>query len=333
VSQEEEIQARLSAQIEVLERQLDSWAALGFTTRPEFSRAVERKQLLQSDLEISKRRLSNALLTKEEREQKQGLRYVSQAPAPISPLRGSWRGSQERSTQMPPNPPTNFPSDLWPKTCLILADAVQKFPDRRRQMPELCEHLISDMTPLYCGAVLDGTMKADAALREDLGGMQDLLRSLLMHNDDGPRSGFGGLSNQAYQIYVEARNTEAWRMFTKAIANAQDAQGLFKTVADAEQSVESKSTNAAVGPFTHSEDYRSVTVRGDTYTLTSEQAAMIQILYEAHENGNPDLSIAYILEQLDKKSSRWQDTFKSNPKAKEALVKSGARKGTLRLNV
>jgi hypothetical protein len=94
-----------------------------------------------------------------------------------------------------------------------------------------------------------------------------------------------------------------------------------------------KSTNVAVGPFTHSEDYRSVTLRGKTHTLTSQQAQMIEILHEAHKNGNPDVSIAHIQERLEKNNSRWQDTFKSNPKAKKALVISGARKGTLRLNV
>jgi hypothetical protein len=86
-------------------------------------------------------------------------------------------------------------------------------------------------------------------------------------------------------------------------------------------------------PFVHSEDYRTVTVRGETCTLTSEQAAMIQILHKAHKNGTPDISIAHILEELGKKSSRWQDTFKSNPTAKRALVRSGNRKGTLRLNL
>jgi hypothetical protein len=157
---------------------------------------------------------------------------VSQAPLPGARLPGTWTPTHVKPTEVPANPPTNFPGELWPNTCVILAEAVQKFPDRRRQMPELCKHVISEMTPVYCGAVVDGTMKADEVLREDFGGMQDLLRSLLSHNDDGPSSGFGGLSNQAYQIYVKARNSEEWRMLTKAIANAHGA--------------ESKSANAAV---------------------------------------------------------------------------------------
>ena len=89
----------------------------------------------------------------------------------------------------------------------------------------------------------------------------------------------------------------------------------------------------AVGPFSHAQDYRSVTVRGKTYALTSRQAQMIQILHGAYENGNPDMGVDYILEQLGTKNSRWQDTFKGNRNAKQALVKSGASKGTLRLNL
>ena len=95
--------------------------------------------------------------------------------------------------------------------------------------------------------------------------------------------------------------------------------------------LQNKQTTTPAAGFSHSPDYRSVIVRGETYTLTSQQAQMIQILHEAHENGTPDISIAHILEKLEKRSSRWQDTFKSYPKAR-ALVKS-SRKGTLRLNL
>jgi lambda repressor-like predicted transcriptional regulator len=192
------------------------------------------------------------------------VRPVSRSAAPPIALSrtGGWKSRQPKPAEVPANPPTNFPSDLWPKTCVILADAVKKFPDRRQQMLELCKHFISEMTPLYRGAVVDGTMKAADVLREGFGGMQDLLHSLLIHNGDGPRSGFGDLSNKAYQIYLEARNSEEWRKLTIAVANAQEVQGLFKVVANAEmevfgqnfltpanlaQGAESKSANVAVG--------------------------------------------------------------------------------------
>jgi hypothetical protein len=93
-----------------------------------------------------------------------------------------------------------------------------------------------------------------------------------------------------------------------------------------------RKTNHA-GPFTYSEDYRCVTVRGEAFTLTSRQAHMIQLLHRAHQNGKSEVSIHSILEELETETSRWQDTWRSNRKARESLIKSGARKGTLHLNL
>jgi hypothetical protein len=85
--------------------------------------------------------------------------------------------------------------------------------------------------------------------------------------------------------------------------------------------------------FSHSPDYRSVTIRGKPHTLTARQAQMIQILHEAEKKGTPDVSIAYIQEQLETRNSRWQDTWRSNSEARKALIKTGARRGTLRLKL
>jgi hypothetical protein len=92
-------------------------------------------------------------------------------------------------------------------------------------------------------------------------------------------------------------------------------------------------TNAAASPFSHSEDYRTVTVRGQTHLLTPRQAQMIEILHEARKNRTPEVSNAHILERLDTPNGRWQDTWKSNKEARDALIQGGARKGTLRLNL
>jgi hypothetical protein len=85
--------------------------------------------------------------------------------------------------------------------------------------------------------------------------------------------------------------------------------------------------------FTHSADYRSVAFRGKNFSLTARQAKMIEILHKAHANGNPDISTDYIMAELETKGSRWQDTFKSSLGARKALIATGARKGTLRLNL
>lgn len=85
--------------------------------------------------------------------------------------------------------------------------------------------------------------------------------------------------------------------------------------------------------FEHSEDYRSAIIHGRDYSLTARQAHMIQILHVAYEKNLPDVAIARILEELETEKSRWQDTWRTNPKARKALIRSGNRKGTLRLNL
>jgi hypothetical protein len=85
--------------------------------------------------------------------------------------------------------------------------------------------------------------------------------------------------------------------------------------------------------FLHSDDYRSVTVRGQNFTLTSRQAHVIQILDENRRNGLPDVGKDYLLEKLETPNSRLRDSFKSNFLAWKVLVKTGTKKGTVRLNV
>jgi hypothetical protein len=87
------------------------------------------------------------------------------------------------------------------------------------------------------------------------------------------------------------------------------------------------------GGFTHSDDYRSVTLRGVRISLTSKQAQVIQILHKAYESGNPEVGNATVLEKLETGSSRLRDTFRSNPKAWAVLVRQGGTKGSYRLNI
>jgi hypothetical protein len=89
--------------------------------------------------------------------------------------------------------------------------------------------------------------------------------------------------------------------------------------------------------FFHSEDYASVTLRGQTFTLTSRQRQMIQILNEAYESRRPDVGVDYILVKLAgehrAEGRRWQDIWRWDPDARQALIKQGEQKGTLRLNI
>ena len=84
--------------------------------------------------------------------------------------------------------------------------------------------------------------------------------------------------------------------------------------------------------FTHSEDFRSVCIMGQGFTLTPAQAKIIELLHEAWENGNPDLGHAFILVKLESTSKRLRDLFQSNRGAWKALIIS-KKKGTARLNL
>jgi hypothetical protein len=85
--------------------------------------------------------------------------------------------------------------------------------------------------------------------------------------------------------------------------------------------------------FTHSPDYRAVTLRGKDFTLMSRQAQMIEFLDKARESGQPDVRFDYILEEMGTHVSRSQDTWRTSLEARKALIRTGTRKGTLRLNL
>jgi len=87
--------------------------------------------------------------------------------------------------------------------------------------------------------------------------------------------------------------------------------------------------------FSHSPDYRSVTKNGKNYSLTTNQAAIIQLLHEAFKNGNPEISQELVFDRIgsDAYNPRIRDTFKSNPEASKELIVPGKRKGLIRLNI
>jgi hypothetical protein len=88
-----------------------------------------------------------------------------------------------------------------------------------------------------------------------------------------------------------------------------------------------------VPSFEHSEDFRSVSYSGKTYTLTPKQAQSIKILFEAQERKMPDVAQDYILNEVSPSSSqkRLRDIFKRNLKVWKALIEPGDKKGTFRL--
>jgi hypothetical protein len=91
---------------------------------------------------------------------------------------------------------------------------------------------------------------------------------------------------------------------------------------------------AGTGPdcARHSLDYRSVRWCGTDYTFTSVQAACVKLLWEAWENGTPELGQATILEHeyVGSESSRLVDLFKKHP-AWQTMIVSGTTSGSYRL--
>jgi hypothetical protein len=90
--------------------------------------------------------------------------------------------------------------------------------------------------------------------------------------------------------------------------------------------------------FQHSADYRSVACRGEAFTFTPAQAAIVQALHEAHRNKTPDLSQATLLELAGcETSNRVRDLFRVNnvmhPAWGTLIVPAPTGKGLLRLNL
>lgn len=84
--------------------------------------------------------------------------------------------------------------------------------------------------------------------------------------------------------------------------------------------------------FKHSDDYRWVRIRGQEYRLTSMQAQVIGVLHKAWVEGKPELGMDSILAELDARSSRLRDIFRSRPGSYKKLVKRTGP-GVVRLNL
>ena len=86
--------------------------------------------------------------------------------------------------------------------------------------------------------------------------------------------------------------------------------------------------------FSHSPDYRSVSLRGQPFRLTPYEAQVIEILHKGVENGTPDLGLAYLIQEVcgsEANYSRLKDIFRNDVARKTLIKKSG--KGLYRLNI
>lgn len=94
-----------------------------------------------------------------------------------------------------------------------------------------------------------------------------------------------------------------------------------------------KNTENESPTFKHSPDYRSVSHKGIKYSFTTKQAKVVEFLYEQYKDKIPEVSDAYIIENiLENNTSKLKDTFKNCP-AWGTLIVKGKTKGSRRLDI
>jgi hypothetical protein len=86
----------------------------------------------------------------------------------------------------------------------------------------------------------------------------------------------------------------------------------------------------AEGACSHSPDFRQVVWYGTTYRFSATQAAVIKILWEAREQGTPEVGGATLLEGAGSEASRVRDLFRSAPAWDDGMI-GPAGKGMFRL--
>ena len=87
--------------------------------------------------------------------------------------------------------------------------------------------------------------------------------------------------------------------------------------------------------FAHGPDFKCVIFYGIEHSLSSTEALVIKILWKAYENGTPDVGQHYIINEVcgsESKIKYLRDVF-AKKSIYKAIVKSGNRKGTVRLNI
>ena len=83
--------------------------------------------------------------------------------------------------------------------------------------------------------------------------------------------------------------------------------------------------------FSASEDYRSVTYKGDSHILTQNQSIMVRLLHRAHLAGHPDVGKDRLLLAIESETSEVRSSFKNSPLWNSLIVRK--RRGTYRLDL
>jgi hypothetical protein len=92
-----------------------------------------------------------------------------------------------------------------------------------------------------------------------------------------------------------------------------------------------------VPPRRHGVDFRSVDWDGATYKFTKAQAACVGVLWQAMDNGTPEMDQATLLEEADLRGKRLIDVFRKRKSpsgyhpAWATMIVAGSTKGSVRL--
>jgi len=89
----------------------------------------------------------------------------------------------------------------------------------------------------------------------------------------------------------------------------------------------------------HSDDFRSVQIRGNNYTLTESQSIVIKYLYEQFLRNTPQVTSSKIVDVVDEErgtftsNKRLIDIFKTNKNAYKNLIIQGSVKSHIKINI
>ncbi|MCK6484913.1 MAG: hypothetical protein L6R00_12360 [Phycisphaerae bacterium] len=123
---------------------------------------------------------------------------------------------------------------------------------------------------------------------------------------------------------VGAFGSDEWRELNEAIVR------LRPYAADGGGQAGQASAMAAMPSARHSPDFRSVHWYGTAYSFTALQAPCVKVLWEAWENGTPDVGNGTILAEAGTDESRLPDIFRGCA-AWGTMIVPGDSKGTTRL--
>lgn len=129
--------------------------------------------------------------------------------------------------------------------------------------------------------------------------------------------GLPGAPKRAQWITIETSNGATYRMPVPEQSTSPPPQP-------------STNSPSALPPRRRSPDCRSVHWDGCLYEFTAEQSQVVRLLWDAWENGTPDVAQETLRDLAKVYTSRLRDLFRKNP-AWGALICKGKTQGSLRL--